>query len=489
MATGLAMGALVLATRHEPIFGADEGYLWYGVLEVLRGAMPVRDFRSYEPGRYWVLAPFLWVGRRGLLAVRIGSTAVLAVGLFGLTLVGRSAGLGWGSIGAVVVVGTVWAIRPHKRIDQGVLLGLTAATVHFLDAPGPTSATILGLSIGVAAVFGLNHGLYGAVIFVLVVVLGALKTDLSIGSVAGYGAAGVAVGAAPLWLTALARPGLLRALVHRRLVAPTQRRSTNLPLPYPVPGRPSPQLTSALPVGLVPLVRAVFCVVPLLALVATVVAFLAGGDGQIEQPVLTGAAVVALVAWHHVTSRADLGHLQTVAPVAMVGLVAAGVVGLVIAAVVSVLVGPVQFETFKRWRHPERYFRPDSPVPGLWFRRTDGALLAAVAELGAGSSPGSCWIAVPLGGWILPLFDRRSAVYDTFCVYPASPDEQRAMITQLRAAQPEVAIIRLEALDGRDDLRFDRTHPAVWEYLNTAFVSAEVATPLPESIRVFRSAG
>ena len=68
----LLVGVFYLPGIKTDLNIADEGYLWYGTLKVLEGEVPIRDFRAYDPGRYYWLA--LWMGGLGrtLMSLRIG---------------------------------------------------------------------------------------------------------------------------------------------------------------------------------------------------------------------------------------------------------------------------------------------------------------------------------------------------------------------------------------------------------------------------------
>ena len=96
-ATALVLAAVGLVSRWRAPVGADEGYLWYGTLRLLEGRVPVRDFRSYEPGRYLWCAPFVHLLRRGVLGVRIATHAFFAVALAAALLALH--GLGFSSLG------------------------------------------------------------------------------------------------------------------------------------------------------------------------------------------------------------------------------------------------------------------------------------------------------------------------------------------------------------------------------------------------------
>ena len=60
---------------------ADEGFLWYGTWRTASGDVPMRDFQSYYPGRYYWGALWFKALGHGILALRISTWVFGALGL------------------------------------------------------------------------------------------------------------------------------------------------------------------------------------------------------------------------------------------------------------------------------------------------------------------------------------------------------------------------------------------------------------------------
>lgn len=479
--------ALFWAGRNDGLSDADEGYLVYGAGLTRGGGVPVRDFRSYEPGRYWLTAALS--GRR----VTVRRTRLVAMAAHGLALgvlvaALEASGVGWPTLVLVVLVGASWSYLPYRGFDVGTSFA-TAAVLVMAYGAAPTSGWwfVAGVAVGAAATIGVNLALYAGLSAGLLslshaVAAGddwfAVATDL-----AGRLVVGFALGVVPLALTSVVARGFAAVLYHRRVRAVVRRGTTNLPVPYPWPWRaPTRGLR---PFGRAARAASVVAFVAFVTVAVITVATLVDPLGGNREPAaaMAACAVVGLVTWHHVASRFDLSHWSTSAPIALTAIVV-GVLDVwapsgpwAIAAwgVVAVAVGLGVTAYIMRagWvirrRSPHRYRRPEDPrLPAttrhLWFTARDAALLDRLAPLMAESGEAP-WVAVPMQVWVLPLVGRRSAIYDNYCVYAAAEGEEGRMIAELTAAPPAVAVIGTVALDGDPARRFMATHPRVYDHI------------------------
>src|SRR5262245_22058228 len=112
-AAGLAVaaaGALYFAFGDLNFNIGDEAFLWYGVIRTRAGEVAVRDFQSYEPGRYYWCAAWSLIFGQGILALRASLAIARAVGLFfGLMVCRRATGT-LPALGFCAAVLTAWTI-------------------------------------------------------------------------------------------------------------------------------------------------------------------------------------------------------------------------------------------------------------------------------------------------------------------------------------------------------------------------------------------
>jgi hypothetical protein len=390
----------------------------------------------------------------------------------------------------ITAIGTIKEI--YKLYEPGFAwIWITVAALS-LASPTASHGLLLGGVVGLAAVFGLNLGLYTSGASLVALIWLWLQQQLTLPFVLAA-AIGLIIGLAPLILYWLMAPGFGSAVIHRRISTILSRGTTNLPLPIPLPWRMGTRaggtgrLLHRWLLGLSFLVLPVLPPMALALLIATPASL-----SSPDQCVLVAAACLGLFAWHHAFSRADEWHLyQSHVPtmILAVMLVEKTKPGLVLLLIWLLLATWLYLRDLKR--------RTLQHLPAQWAREgcvyemndfSRQILECVDKELKKSSHTAQGWLlAVPTTLWLLPVLGCRSPAYDIFCVYPASEEEQSRMIADLKSSPVEVAVIDVSMLDGREDLRFARTHSQVSAWLKEHFQAVECS--LPSNLRLLRRYG
>lgn len=478
---GALSGLLFLLNMRNAV-GPDEGYLWYGTLRVLEGAVPLRDFRSYEPGRYYWCALWMLVLGKGILGLRAGVCIFYFLGLGAGLVALRLGGLDWAGIVAAASVLTVWAYPSHKLFEPSLSLFAVLAGVLLIAAPEPGTIMLGGAMVGLVALFGINYGLYtGAALFFLALLTGLKAEGIGLLQAVASLSAGLAPGMAPLLLMLIFIPGLATSFHERRVRAILQRGTTNLPLPRPWPWRPVPRALSGLSRPGQHAVRWLFLLMPAFCWSLAAVAWLFSWPYIQLAPVAFAAAFVGTFSLHHAMSRADLAHLSQSMPPLILGLFGlfAGLPFGWILPVVILGSGAV-FTVCNAWPVVQRRRRPEAheamEIGGarLWMPGRISSLVRHVRLLANEYlRPGESLLALPTLLALYPMLGLHAPVYDIFCVYPAGAEEEDRMLRSIDSSRVRLVVIDNGALDGRDELRFSNTHPRVWAYLQDNFEPLE----------------
>lgn len=469
--------ALFLWQGHKGFSLWDEGYLWYGAQRVLLGEVPLRDFMSYDPGRYYWSAVLmsLW-GDNGIMALR-GAVAVFQViGLFaGLFLIARSTtnqSLAYLLLAAAILA--LWMFPRHKLFDISLSILLIGVLVFLIRQPTSMRYFLAGMCIGLVAVFGRNHGVYGVLGSLCVMAWLTIGRADQPGFIRGFmlWAAGVIVGFAPVLLMTLLVPGFVMVF-WESIRFLFEVKATNLPLPVPWPW--------TVPFGSVSVDEAIRGVLVGLFFIGTIafgifaIAWVVWKKFRREPvaPVLVATAFLALPYAHYAYSRADVGHLaQGIFPLLMgcLALLAAQPARIKWPSV-FLLSGAslwVMLVLHPGWQCGAGKHCVSIEVSGseLNVAPDTASNVHLLRKLADEYAPhGRSFVAAPFWPGAYPLLARKSPMWEIYALFPRNEVFQQLEIERIRAANPGFILIYDLSLDGREELRFRNTHPLIHQYI------------------------
>ena len=290
----------------------DEGFLWYGAQRVMLGEVPIRDFMSYDPGRYYWSAALmsLW-GDSGIIALRGAVAAFQTIGLFtGLFLIAQSVknqNLFYLLLSATTLI--TWMF-PHFRLFDISLSILLIGILTFL-VRNPTAGRYFfaGIGVGLIAVFGRNHGVYGIAGSIGVMFWLNIKRTEGPELIKGLAlwSAGVTVGFMPILFMALLVPGFAVAF-WESIMFLFESKSTNLPLAVPWPWQADFATLSLLKAIRAVLIGLLFIAIVVFAILSVIWVVSQKLRNKQVSPALVASSFLALPYVHYTYSRADISY-------------------------------------------------------------------------------------------------------------------------------------------------------------------------------------
>jgi hypothetical protein len=464
----------------------DEGYLWYGVQRVLHGEVPVRDFMSYDPARYYWAAGLLWLFHaNGIIAVRAATAAFATLGVVvtGILVLRGASGRIVARLGLCVfamLLCLLWMIPRWKGYDAAISVILTASLARVLVYPSARRFFVHGIVIGLAAMLGRNHGLYGVTACLLVtpvLMLGANR-PVWLRCIPAW-MAGVVLGFAPI-LIGLVRDHRFAVMFWESIrFVLFEYKGTNLPLPVPwpwtVPAQgPLSALLGPWLVGCFFAALLLFC-----ASGAAVVLQQVCRERRIANPVFVACVATAIPYLNVAFSRADVQHLaQAILPCLIGFLVcpwpsrsratmqALSLLGLVITTLWVML--PMH-PGYAMRTHPD-WKSVDVRGDRVWMSADTATSVEDIEKLASRYvSIGGTILSVPVWPSAYALLGVRSPVYEIYPLFPRNDEFQDQEIAQLKQAHPQMVLVNDVALDGREELRYAHTHSGIWKYINTHY--------------------
>ena len=453
----------------------DEGFLWYGAQRVMLGEVPIRDFMAYDLGRYyWSAAIMSLMSDNGIIANRVAAAIFQTIGLFfGLFLLAHN-GRPIRLAPLILAAGTfiLWMYPREKLFDAALSIVLVTILTNLIQRPSRKQIFLTGLVIGFVAVFGRNHGLYGAFGFIgAMIYLRMNGRGSSLLADFRWWTAGVVTGYLPIILYLIVSTGFAEAF-WESITFIFEYKGTNLPLPVPWPWRVDLQhywsdaATDVL-VGSFFVAVLVFGVIGLGGLLRSKI------KNRVVSPVFAASVLLALPYAHFAYSRADVTHLAHGIFPFLIGVMALTADRSAVLHISAVLVLFAASLVVMLPQHPVwQFYRAGNWLnvnvagdnlkidPGTAFQL---ALLSKLVEQYA--PDGQAFIATPFSPGAYAVFARRSPMWEIYALFPRSAAFQEREIQRIKRANPGFALIYDHALDGREELRFRNTHPLIDRYI------------------------
>jgi hypothetical protein len=467
--------------RRYGSFLADEGYLWYGIQRVLKGEVPIRDFMSYEIGRYYLSAAlFDLFDDRSLYALRLSLAVWMAIGLgIGVALIDRAWGeprWTWLLLPAALL--GLWMVPRHKIFDIVVSIVLVAAVARLISKPHAIRFFWLGIATGAAATIGQNHGFYALIASCLTFLLlfADLRRELPWLRSLCCWAIGIAVGYLPVIGFACFVPGYLDALIAAMKYIFVEYKGMNLPLPVPWPW-------TAHGAGF-DLVRFMVGMgfAGVLVVDAAGIFVLARGTwkGTLRQIPIFAAAIIISIPYSDVAfSRADASHLsQMMFPVLIALLTWPTIIaqstwiyrlllpgGLLIISCIAILPEHPRFQAMgHHWQKVDvngRRFLVNPYYAGVLNAVADVRLHHATANLAT--------LAVPMYPGLNAALGQRNPTWEIYPLFPRNTFFQQQEIARIKAASPGLILVSTTPLDGRPEMAYAVTHPLMYQYIQANY--------------------
>ena len=455
---------------------ADEGYLWYGIHAMRTGQVPMRDFQAYDPGRYCWVTAWSYVLGDGLVPMRLTCVFFQCLGVTAGLLAARRLSRHPLFLLCVALMLCAWMHPRYKLFEQTIALMAVYAGLLLLERPTLRRHFGVGIVGGLAAFVGRNHGAYHVIVFCLLTAYAAWGEGWLVWLRRSFvWGAGLLVGYLPQWLMFLLVPGYFHSFVKG--LHDLAAKGTNLATTVMWPWQITREFTGLAYVakffeGIFYLLLPLFLVLALLRLV------LLGQAGRAKHPVLAAAFCVTLAYSHYVFSRPDVVHLAHDGPAMMLGWIALGFTctraGLILTPLL--MVGSFASNlfqygaTFEMTSESKALFTIDvagHPMVNSLYRTQ--VLIAAKKLARELAKPDEPVLFVPNLPAMYPYTGRLSPTWQIYFIYPATLEEDRALVGEIETANVQWVMMHDYPLDGREDLRFRNAFPLFFEHLRKAF--------------------
>jgi hypothetical protein len=348
--------------------------------------------------------------------------------------------------------------------------------------------------VGLAAVFGRNHGVYGVAASIGGIAwLASRENAFRFRACLPAWAAGVAVGYLPILAMIVFVPGFATALWESvRFLF--EIKTTNLALPVPWPWLVPIATDFRVETAWKFLVGVFFVAILVFGVLGIACIIHRSLRHKPVAPELVSCILLSLPYAHFAFSRSDVAHLSQGAFPLLVGCFVAmrnlqASLKWPLAILLTVASLFMMLPQQPGWGCRVEYDCIETDIAGDKLNVDLGSAdrLRLLKDLaGTYASDGRSFIALPFWPGAYAVFNRKSPTWETFALFPRSEAFQLHEIENIRKAKPGFVLVWDHAPDENEELRFRNTHPLVDRFFRDHFDRLPDASP-PLDYRIYKS--
>jgi hypothetical protein len=348
-----------------------------------------------------------------------------------------------------------------------------------------------GIFVGVAALFGRNHGLYCFMALNILIGFALLKlgSEDGINFLKKYSffLMGIVIGYSPMLIMFIIIPDFFNSFMHNKVLIYWQREAkyfTTLPKPVPWFWTIDYSEHDFMKGVFYSIQGFLFFIIPIYYLLVFLFIFLKKFIFSMKvYHGLIASAVVGLFYMHHMFARAGLGHL------------AQGIFPFFISLILFVHSFNKKFETAmfifillislfsvgQSQPYYDKLFNNKKLVSyivdgdKLWITKRQAKIINTIKKINKKFvKENEGLLIVPHWPVFYPILNRMCPIYNSYLLIAETKQNQLKMIQDLKNNRVNWVILGDYKFDGRDDLRFRNTHKLVFEYIQNNYQIVKV---------------
>ncbi len=455
----------------------DEGLLWYAVQRVSQGEVPILDFISYDPGRYyWSSVIMRVLGDNGVMMLRISVSIFQTIGLFaGLMLLTKTTNNHQSCFlltSAFIII--IWMFPRHKLFDISLSIFHIINLTYLIVKPTYKRYFYAGVIIGLIAVFGRNHGVYGVIASVGVILwLNLLRHDSPcfLKSITLWGI-GVILGYIPVISMILFIPDFDQAFLESILYH-FEYKTTNIAIPVPWPWKLFPITVFSLDIIRGVLIGIFYLFLLSFGLFSLCYVLYNKNINSYTSSVLIAGAFLSIPYSHHAFSRPDISHLaQSIFPTLIGILVILSTssakmrwLGLLTFSAVSLLIMLPKQPGWKCYISDKCTY-VNIATDNILVNPPTARVVKFLVNLSNTFTPnGEMFYVTPFWPGAYPMLGRKAPVRYIYSILPRSESFQKREIKKLISADLNFVLIVNNPPNHRMEYLFKYTQPLVYKYI------------------------